>query len=118
MKLLSVLSALVYLPPSVGRIIDFEIDAGGISDLSDDQTALHNGALINSTLSSLSPGDTLLFPNKTFHTMGGIVITSLRNATVSFDGTLVYSENIGAYSVAASTSFNGFQPAKIVHINQ
>jgi len=94
MKLLSVLSALVYLPTSVGRMIDFEIDAGGISDLSDDQTALHNGALINSTLSSLSPGDTLLFPNKTFHTMGGIVITSLRNATVSFDGTLVYSENI------------------------
>ncbi len=30
----------------------------------------------------------------------------------------VYSENIGAYSAAASTWFNGFPPAKIVHINQ
>ncbi len=33
-------------------------------------------------------------------------------------GELVYSENIGAYSVASSTSFNGFQPAKVVHVNQ
>jgi ornithine decarboxylase len=31
---------------------------------------------------------------------------------------LLYSENIGAYSAASSTSFNGFPPAKIVHINQ
>jgi ornithine decarboxylase len=33
-------------------------------------------------------------------------------------GDLVYSENIGAYSAASSTSFNGFPPAKIVHVNQ
>jgi ornithine decarboxylase len=31
---------------------------------------------------------------------------------------LVYSENIGAYSIASSTWFNGFPPAKVVHINQ
>lgn len=31
---------------------------------------------------------------------------------------LVYSENIGAYSSASSTWFNGFPPAKIVHINE
>lgn len=31
---------------------------------------------------------------------------------------LVYSENIGAYSSASATYFNGFPPAKIVHINQ
>ena len=30
---------------------------------------------------------------------------------------LVYSENIGAYSHASSTYFNGFPPAKVVHIN-
>lgn len=30
----------------------------------------------------------------------------------------VYSENIGAYSNASSTWFNGFPPAKVVHINQ
>ena len=33
-------------------------------------------------------------------------------------GDLVYSENIGAYSHASSTSFNGFPPAKVVHVNQ
>ncbi|MBU0762943.1 MAG: type III PLP-dependent enzyme [Candidatus Altiarchaeota archaeon] len=33
-------------------------------------------------------------------------------------GDLVYSENIGAYSHASSTYFNGFPPAKIVHINR
>jgi ornithine decarboxylase len=32
-------------------------------------------------------------------------------------GDLVYSENIGAYSHASSTCFNGFPPAKIVHIH-
>jgi ornithine decarboxylase len=31
---------------------------------------------------------------------------------------LVYSENIGAYSNASSTWFNGFPPAKVVHVNQ
>src|SRR5271165_1156528 len=33
-------------------------------------------------------------------------------------GDLVYSENIGAYSAASSTHFNGFSPATIVHVNQ
>ena len=33
-------------------------------------------------------------------------------------GDLVYSENIGAYSHASSTNFNGFPSAKVVHINQ
>jgi len=33
-------------------------------------------------------------------------------------GDLVYSENIGAYTIASSTYFNGFPPAKIVHLNK
>jgi ornithine decarboxylase len=31
---------------------------------------------------------------------------------------LVYAENIGAYSSASATRFNGFPPAKIVHLNE
>jgi ornithine decarboxylase len=31
---------------------------------------------------------------------------------------LVFSENIGAYSSASATWFNGFPPAKIVHVNE
>ncbi len=33
-------------------------------------------------------------------------------------GDLVYSEYIGAYSNASATWFNGFAPAKVVHINE
>jgi ornithine decarboxylase len=31
---------------------------------------------------------------------------------------LVYSKNIGAYSSASATCFNGFPPAKIIHLNE
>lgn len=31
---------------------------------------------------------------------------------------LIYSENIGAYSNASATWFNGFPPAKVVHVNE
>jgi len=33
-------------------------------------------------------------------------------------GDLLYSENIGAYSHASSTWFNGFPPAMVVHVNE
>jgi len=33
-------------------------------------------------------------------------------------GDYLYSENIGAYSAASSTNFNGFPPAKVVHVNR
>jgi ornithine decarboxylase len=33
-------------------------------------------------------------------------------------GDFVYAPNIGAYSAASSTFFNGFPPAKVVHVNQ
>jgi ornithine decarboxylase len=33
-------------------------------------------------------------------------------------GDLLYAENIGAYSAASSTFFNGFPPAKVVHVNE
>jgi len=33
-------------------------------------------------------------------------------------GELVYAENMGAYCAASSTFFNGFPPAKVIHVNQ
>ncbi|MDO8535847.1 MAG: type III PLP-dependent enzyme [Candidatus Omnitrophota bacterium] len=33
-------------------------------------------------------------------------------------GDYLYAENIGAYSIASSTYFNGFPPAKVFHINR
>jgi ornithine decarboxylase len=31
---------------------------------------------------------------------------------------LLYSEDIGAYSNASATHFNGFEPAQVVHVNE
>jgi ornithine decarboxylase len=33
-------------------------------------------------------------------------------------GEYLYSENIGAYSICSATNFNGFPPAKVVHVNR
>jgi ornithine decarboxylase len=33
-------------------------------------------------------------------------------------GDYLYAENIGAYSAASSTHFNGFPPATVVHVNK
>ena len=46
------------------------------------------------------------------------VISMAENLPTLERGDLVYSENIGAYSAASSTYFNGIPPAKIVHVNR
>ncbi|HVP18722.1 MAG TPA: type III PLP-dependent enzyme [Spirochaetia bacterium] len=45
------------------------------------------------------------------------VISMAENLPVLRRGDLVYSELIGAYSHASATFFNGFPPAKVVHVN-
>lgn len=79
------------------RVWDFEVDVGGVADKDDLNTAWKNGQLINATFAKLAPGDTFRFPNKTFHTMGGIAGRNFYNVTISFDGTLVYSDDIKAW---------------------
>jgi len=46
------------------------------------------------------------------------VISMAENLPELRRGDLVYSEMIGAYSHASATFFNGFPPAKVVHVNQ
>ena len=47
------------------------------------------------------------------------VISMSENLPVDLKlGELLYSENIGAYSHASSTWFNGFPPATVVHVNR
>ena len=47
------------------------------------------------------------------------VVSMSENLPASLErGDRLYSKNIGAYSIASSTTFNGFPPAKVVHINQ
>jgi ornithine decarboxylase len=46
------------------------------------------------------------------------VVSMAENLPALERGDLVYSVNIGAYSHASSTYFNGFPPATVVHVNQ
>jgi ornithine decarboxylase len=46
------------------------------------------------------------------------VISMAENLPDLERGDLVYSVNIGAYSHASATYFNGFPPAKVVHENR
>ena len=46
------------------------------------------------------------------------VVSMAENLPDLHRGDFVYSTNIGAYSHASATYFNGFPPAKVVHVNQ
>ncbi len=46
------------------------------------------------------------------------VISAAENLPDLHRGDFVYSDMIGAYSHASATYFNGFPPAKVVHVNQ
>ncbi|MFT3783641.1 MAG: type III PLP-dependent enzyme [Nibricoccus sp.] len=46
------------------------------------------------------------------------VVSMAENLPSLERGDLVYSTNIGAYSHASATYFNGFPPAKVVHVNE
>ena len=46
------------------------------------------------------------------------VVSMAENLPELQRGDLVYSVNIGAYSHASATYFNGFPPAKVVHVNR
>ena len=46
------------------------------------------------------------------------VVSMAENLPDLVRGDFVYSVNIGAYSHASSTCFNGFPPATVVHVNR
>jgi len=46
------------------------------------------------------------------------VVSMSENLPTLERGDFVYSNNIGAYSHASATYFNGFPPAKVVHVNK
>jgi hypothetical protein len=73
-----------------GEIIDFKA-IGAVPEVNTLSVQQHNGALMNTTLNSLRPGDVFVVPNTTFHIMGGILVTeSLKNVVFQLDGTLEY----------------------------
>jgi hypothetical protein len=73
------------------QVVDIEKDGGAKSDDLSWDTVWKNGAVLNTTLQALSPGDTLVIPNKTFYVMGGIQASNLQSVTIQIDGTLAYA---------------------------
>lgn len=79
------------LTGTTAKVIDFESAGASPNDDSWD-TVLKNGALLNSTLNSLQPGDELVVPgSKTYFLMGGIVAKDLASVVIRIDGTLTFA---------------------------
>ena len=78
------------LPRCFAKVVDFG-KAGATPDHSSLATERANGALLNASLASLQPGDTLVIPNATYHVMGGIVGRKLKDVVIRIDGTLKFS---------------------------
>ena len=91
MRILILVQAFALL--AEGRVIDFELDVGGIPDDISEDTAWYNGGLLNSTLPTLIPGDTFIFPDKTFYLMGGILVSGISSVKFFIDGTLLFSND-------------------------
>jgi polygalacturonase len=89
--------ALLFISPVAARIIDFSEVGGSHGSKVSTDTAKKNTKAFNSALTSLTNGDTLLVPNKTFTMMGGIVAIGLQNVTIQIDGTLSFSDDIKAW---------------------
>ena len=91
MRILILVQAFALL--AEGRVIDFELDVGGIPDDISEDTAWYNGGLLNSTLPTLIPGDTFIFPDKTFYLMGGILVSGISSVKFVIDGILLFSND-------------------------
>mmetsp|Transcript_9931 Transcript_9931/g.14963 ORF Transcript_9931/g.14963 Transcript_9931/m.14963 type:complete len:427 (+) Transcript_9931:42-1322(+) len=83
---------ILFITGIFSRTIDFE-EIGGVPNDDSIETVWSNGALINTTLNSLLPGDTLIFPSKTFYVMGGIKANGISDVTLQFDGVIIFSNN-------------------------
>jgi len=75
---------------SWGKLVDIEA-AGAVANDDAWDTIWKNGAVLNSTLGGLQPGDVWVVPNKTFYVMGGIVASNLNSVTLQFDGTIAFA---------------------------
>lgn len=60
-------------------------------------TAWKNGAILNETLHSLQPNDELVFPNTTYHLVGGIIAEGISDVVIRFEGTLIFTDNVDTW---------------------
>ena len=73
------------------------VEFGGVAGKDTTTVAVSNTALLNATLATLHPGDTLHIPNETYWVMGGIRASGLESVTIQLDGTLSFSKDIKAW---------------------
>lgn len=100
--MLGVAAAFLLLAAAHARVVDVE-RAGAVADAADTASMWQNGVVMNQTLASLQPGDTLLVPNKTFHLYGGVYASGLRNVTLRLEGTLSYAPDRARWPLDART---------------
>ncbi|EGD82886.1 hypothetical protein PTSG_03517 [Salpingoeca rosetta] len=81
---------------AAAHVVDFA-KVGGVANDKSLSVAQANSKLMNTTLASLAPGDTLLIPNTTFWLMGGIYATGIRDVVIQIDGTLAYLDDMKAW---------------------
>ena len=74
---------------SSARVVD--LGSQLVPDSQDWDTVLANGGVLNESLRSLAPGDTLVIPNKTYYLMGGIGAVGLNSVVIQIDGTLAFA---------------------------
>ena len=92
-----IMAALCALCIEGARVVNFTTE-GGVAGNKSVSVAEANTRLFNTTLRSLEPGDTLLFPaNATFWMLGGVYAQGLRDATIQIDGTIAFLDNMQAW---------------------
>jgi len=80
-----------------GAVLDFE-ELGGIVNVETTDVAKFNADLFASTLEVIQPFDRLVFPaDKLFFMMGGIKADNVTDVVISVDGTIKFSDDIGAW---------------------
>mmetsp|Transcript_3689 Transcript_3689/g.13260 ORF Transcript_3689/g.13260 Transcript_3689/m.13260 type:complete len:589 (+) Transcript_3689:118-1884(+) len=91
--------ALCACAPLLGEaeVFDIEQEGAKASQLHTVALSEHNAAVINDVLQRMRPLDTLLVPNKTFWTMGGISASGLTDVTIQLEGTLKFSSSIKSW---------------------
>uniref|UniRef100_A0A7S2HCT4 Pectate lyase superfamily protein domain-containing protein n=1 Tax=Helicotheca tamesis TaxID=374047 RepID=A0A7S2HCT4_9STRA len=88
------------------KIIDFSSIGGKAYD-SSPQTELHNAKLLNQTLQTLLQPNSKLVIKGTFHLMGGIYASNLKDVVLQLDGSLIFSKNIKFWPKLGETEQHG-----------
>jgi hypothetical protein len=102
------LIALLALQTVGATVYDYVVDFGAIPSDDSQDTCWNNGQALNASLATLQPGDTLTITSgETFHLMGGIIGDSLKNVTIEFEGSLIFSGDWKSWPKTSGSTLRG-----------